>query len=61
MEEEKTNEPDVPVLIEPRLELKAEPGKKGKKFALSINTEKINEMYSFGGEKGTQIMVSEEE
>lgn len=34
--------------------------KKKKGFSLSINTEAINEMYTFGGEKGQQIMISEE-
>lgn len=35
---------------------------KGKKLAgLSINTEEINEMYTFGGERGQQIIISEEE
>lgn len=35
---------------------------KGKKlFGLSINTEEINEMYTFGGERGQQIVISEEE
>ena len=45
--------------VEPKLEL---PKKKGKKsFGLSINTEEINEMYTFGGERGQQIVISEEE
>ena len=35
--------------------------KKKKNFGLSINTEAINEMYTFGGEKGQQIMISEEQ
>jgi len=31
------------------------------KFGLTINTEAINEMYTFGGEKGQQIVISEDE
>jgi hypothetical protein len=40
------------------------PKKKEKKkmgFNLSINTEAINEMYTFGGEKGQQIIITEDE
>jgi hypothetical protein len=34
--------------------------KEKKKFGgLSINTDAINEMYTFGGEKGQQIIISE--
>jgi hypothetical protein len=64
MEEEKTTEPlestsgptshTAPTLSNP-------PKKKDKKSFLSINTEAINEMYTFGGEKGQQIIISEDE
>lgn len=48
MEEEKTTEPsDTFSLPEPLL--KPVPKKKEKKSFLTINTEAINEMYTFGG------------
>lgn len=59
MEEEKTTESHynnpsiVPILGNP-------PGKKTKKAVLNINTEAINEMYTFGGENGQQIIISED-
>ena len=44
------------------LELKPKKGKKkGPSFSLNIDTDAINEMYTFGGEKGQQIVISEEE
>jgi hypothetical protein len=32
--------------------------KKKKKFGLNIDTEAINQMYTFGGENGQQIVIS---
>ena len=63
MEEEKTPEPTelssatAPVLSNPS----ESKGKKDKKAFLTINTEAINQMYTFGGEKGQQIVISEDE
>lgn len=37
------------------------PNKKDKKKFLKINTEAINQMYTFGGENGQQIMISQDE
>ena len=51
MEEEKTVDPEPTI----------RPTKKKKNFDLNIDTDKINEIYSFGGEKGKQIQISTEE
>jgi hypothetical protein len=37
------------------------PSKKKKNFSLNIDTDKINELYSYGGEKGRQVVVGAEE
>lgn len=58
MEEEKTAEPENS--LGNNFTLSEIPKKKDKKKFLSINTEAINEMYTFGGEKGQQIIVSED-
>lgn len=47
MEEEKTIDPEAAV----------KQIKKKKNFSLNIDTDKINELYSYGGEKGRQVVV----
>ena len=65
MEEEKTTEPldflseNKPFSAPATSSIPA--NKKKGKFGLLINTEAINEMYTFGGEKGQQIIISEDE
>lgn len=72
MEEEKTNQPEqislndkyYPLVESQEIynEVEAEEDKKGKKklksLGLNIDTEAINDMYTFGGEKGQQIIIS---
>lgn len=48
MEEEKTVDPDVKP-------------KEKKKFLLNIDTDKINELYSYGGEKGKQVVMDQDD
>lgn len=72
MEEEKTNEPEqislnnqyYPLVESQEIynEVEMEGEKKGKKklksLGLNIDTDAINDMYTFGGEKGQQIIIS---
>ena len=65
MEEEKTTEPLEPVSAPisstaPVFPNPPSTGRGGKKSFLLINTEAINEMYTFGGEKGQQIVITED-
>lgn len=51
MEEEKTIDPESAI----------KPIRKKRTLTLNIDTEKINELYSYGGEKGKQVVVDEQE